>query len=576
MARKSKAALLDELRASLNEGRVTELPLNLVQPDPGQPRRTFDEAALNDLAADIERNGVLQPITVDHTDKGWQIVMGERRWRAASIAKFKTIPALLVSLSRTDDDASSSDWQLERRLQQFAENHHRAPLPPMDLAFFLRSLRDDLKLTPTQIAASLKERGVREMGRSYVSNTIRLTELPEHFQQLIADRTLAPSHGKYLLMVAPLGDVGYERLVEELAGTRESLGDGERLIARDVLLCVGSVLRNCGYRLDGNDFDTRHADVLEDEGLPYVEHVVFDVGQCKNCDKRQPFTNWRGEQEVWCLDQARFLDKQRTALKAIAAGEVAPPEGVEVDLSAMEEGGGNDGHENDFEGSDGGSLPSGYTSPEQREANLRAKVHDHLVDWLRPRIVDVFAEEPVERSVGFVLWAALGFPRVRLDWQGTPVVNGEQPRHMPFDVMALAGQMGMCDPLQAGDLLMAHVPASRDYVPAAVMAMAAPSVWRWAIALGRDHLDDYALDAGYFDCCDKAEVEILARELGVSVPSNATKGKMITAILAKHVKHVPERVREVMKAARDEHRGMFESWAKANAADAPTPEQAAA
>jgi ParB family chromosome partitioning protein len=164
---------------------LAELPITEVTPNPNQPRVHFDEESLVELAASIAEMGVLQPVLVrpvDDGDRGYQLIAGERRWRAAQRAGLTTIPAIV----RVTDDVSSVE-------QALVENLHREDLTPLEEAAAYQQLLEDFGLTHDQLA----ERVGRS--RSAITNTIRLLGLPPAVQHLLGDGQLSAGHARALL-----------------------------------------------------------------------------------------------------------------------------------------------------------------------------------------------------------------------------------------------------------------------------------------------------------------------------------------------------------------------------------------
>jgi ParB family transcriptional regulator, chromosome partitioning protein len=163
---------------------LREIPLELVRPNPRQPRRRFDEDALAELAESIAARGVLQPIVVRPLPSGhYELVAGERRLRAARIAELESIPAVV----RQADERDQLDLAL-------AENMARVDLNPVEEARACAMLVDDLGLTKEEVG--------RRVGRSRVaiSNLIRLLDLPEEALDLIERGELSEGHGRALLL----------------------------------------------------------------------------------------------------------------------------------------------------------------------------------------------------------------------------------------------------------------------------------------------------------------------------------------------------------------------------------------
>lgn len=162
--------------------RLEELALDSIVPNPHQPRAHFDEESLSELAASIREIGVLQPILVRPTETGYEILAGERRWRAARRAGLAVIPAVV----RTTDDLGS----VERAL---IENLHRQDLTPLEEAAAYQQLVDDFEFTHEQVASRVGK------SRSAITNTLRLMSLPPSIQHLLADGRLSAGHAKALL-----------------------------------------------------------------------------------------------------------------------------------------------------------------------------------------------------------------------------------------------------------------------------------------------------------------------------------------------------------------------------------------
>jgi ParB family chromosome partitioning protein len=156
-----------------------------VHPNRYQPRTRFDEAALDELAASIRVLGVLQPVLVRPTADGYELIAGERRWRAAQLAGLAEVPALV-----RDVEHQSS---LEHAL---VENLHREDLNPVEEAVAYRQLIDDFGLSHDDVAARVGK------SRSAVTNTLRLLQLPPEVLELLVDRRLSAGHARALLGLA--------------------------------------------------------------------------------------------------------------------------------------------------------------------------------------------------------------------------------------------------------------------------------------------------------------------------------------------------------------------------------------
>jgi ParB family chromosome partitioning protein len=166
-----------------DQPRLEEIPVGSIVPNPNQPRVHFDEESLAELANSIREIGVLQPVLVRPMgDDQYELIAGERRWRAARRAGLGVIPAVV----RATDDMGS----VERAL---VENLHRQDLTPLEEAAAYQQLIEDFSLTHDQVATRVGK------SRSAVSNTLRLMSLPAGIQALLADGRLSAGHARALL-----------------------------------------------------------------------------------------------------------------------------------------------------------------------------------------------------------------------------------------------------------------------------------------------------------------------------------------------------------------------------------------
>jgi len=161
---------------------LRDIAVELIHPNPNQPRVHFDEAALAELSASIKAIGVLQPILVRPNGDKFELIAGERRWRAARSAGLTAIPAIV----RVTDDVSSVE-------QALVENLHRQDLTPLEEAAAYQQLLEDFNMTHEQVATKVGK------SRSAITNAIRLLSLPASIQQLLADGRLSAGHAKALL-----------------------------------------------------------------------------------------------------------------------------------------------------------------------------------------------------------------------------------------------------------------------------------------------------------------------------------------------------------------------------------------
>ena len=161
------------------------LPISQVEPGLNQPRKRFDDEALADLAASIEEHGIIQPLTVRRLSTGYyQIIAGERRWRAAKLAGRKEVPVVIIEA----DDRKVMELGL-------IENLQREDLNPVEEAEGYLSLLTDFGLTQEELA--------KRMGKSRpaIANALRLTALPPAVREMLAEGTISAGHGRAVLMV---------------------------------------------------------------------------------------------------------------------------------------------------------------------------------------------------------------------------------------------------------------------------------------------------------------------------------------------------------------------------------------
>jgi ParB family chromosome partitioning protein len=178
------AAILSVSEGENDGAELRELHVDLVTPNPGQPRKRFDDDALQALADSVKERGVVQPVLVRPRPGGtYELVAGERRWRAARLAGLETLPALV----QERDDARSLEDAL-------IENMAREDLNPIEAARAVAGLVEELGLTREEVG--------RRVGRSRVavSNLLRLLDLPDEALALVEDRSLTEGHGRALLL----------------------------------------------------------------------------------------------------------------------------------------------------------------------------------------------------------------------------------------------------------------------------------------------------------------------------------------------------------------------------------------
>lgn len=196
-----------------NTNKVLLLPLSKVEPREDQPRMVFDEKALEELAESIKQQGVLQPIIVVQRDKHYEIVMGERRWRAAKLAGLTKIPAIV------------REYQEQELLEvALIENIQRENLNPIEEAQAYQHLIDNLGIRQEDVARRVAK------SRTAVTNSLRLLKLEERVQALIMEGRLSEGHGRSLLSLTDRAQ--QFPLAEEIISRQLSVRETERLVKK--------------------------------------------------------------------------------------------------------------------------------------------------------------------------------------------------------------------------------------------------------------------------------------------------------------------------------------------------------
>jgi ParB family chromosome partitioning protein len=201
------------------------IPIDSISPNPMQPRRRFNEESLEELAASLKEHGLVQPIIVRPSGTGYELLVGERRWRAAQLAGAKSIPAVIR-------DAETSEC-LQIAL---VENLHRDDLNGIEEASAYRQLVEDFGLSQDEVALKVGK------SRSTIANALRLLQLPVEVQATIVAEEITPGHARALLALQgdPYQSVLLQRIIEEELSVRQTeeiargrLGGGEEAPPRE-------------------------------------------------------------------------------------------------------------------------------------------------------------------------------------------------------------------------------------------------------------------------------------------------------------------------------------------------------
>lgn len=218
-------ALLPAL--SINEDdKVVEIPLAQLRPNPYQPRRNFNDESIQELAQSIKEHGVIQPIIVRSVLKGFEIIAGERRFRASQKAGMATIPAVVKKLS-------------DQQVMEIAliENVQREDLNALEIAIAYQALIDQFSLTQEELSMKVGK------SRSHIANFLRLLQLPEEVKQYVSRGTLSMGHAKAIVglkdkkLIKALADTAIKeqwsvRELEEEVKKLEELADNKKVKAK--------------------------------------------------------------------------------------------------------------------------------------------------------------------------------------------------------------------------------------------------------------------------------------------------------------------------------------------------------
>lgn len=186
---------------------VRYVKIHDIMPNANQPRKTFNEEKIEELAASIREHGIIQPIVVRKKSRGYEIVAGERRWRAAIKAELSQVPCLIRNL---DDE--------QNMLIAIIENMQREDLNPIEEAEGLRQMTETFGMTQEQVSRSVGK------SRPYITNSMRLLKLPEHIRESIADGRISAGHGRTLIAASDedMRKSIWEKMIKEGLSVREA------------------------------------------------------------------------------------------------------------------------------------------------------------------------------------------------------------------------------------------------------------------------------------------------------------------------------------------------------------------
>lgn len=204
--KKSSAAPEDD-----TENRVIYLDINKVTPNRNQPRRVFNDESIDELAESIKIHGVIQPLIVKTITNGYEIIAGERRWRASRKAGLKEVPCIIKALTDKDN-----------LLVALIENLQREDLNPIDESSAYCSMIEDFGMTQDEISKNVGK------SRPYIANSVRLQKLPDAIKDMITSGAITSGHGRALLSVA---DADRQlALAQNIADNQLSVRQAEQLV----------------------------------------------------------------------------------------------------------------------------------------------------------------------------------------------------------------------------------------------------------------------------------------------------------------------------------------------------------
>lgn len=206
------AAYDSELSSAQNENMISEIEISLITPNPFQPRKYFDEEALNELSQSIEEHGLIQPIVVIRKDDGYTLIAGERRLRATKLLGKSKIRAVVVDLE-------------DKNLRELAliENIQRENLSPIELANSYKELIKEYGITQEELSNFVKK------SRVHITNTLRLLNLSDKTQDLIDKGKITQGHAK---IIVGLDSKDEDLVVNTIVGQNLNVRDTENLVKR--------------------------------------------------------------------------------------------------------------------------------------------------------------------------------------------------------------------------------------------------------------------------------------------------------------------------------------------------------
>lgn len=234
-------SVLEDIQQGNNDeftGVKTSLKVKDIRTNPYQPRRHFDEDKLQELSQSISTHGLFTPILVRETNKGYELVAGERRLRATKRAKIDEIAAIVVDF----DDSQMMEIAI-------IENVQREDLNVIEEAMGYSSLIDRLGLTQEEVAKRVSK------SRSHITNLLRLLRLPKSVQEMVSENKLTMGHVRPLVTIEDPKEI--ERIAEEIYNKKLSVREAERLINKEDVKPIEPKVRNKEYEYAQSLFERR-------------------------------------------------------------------------------------------------------------------------------------------------------------------------------------------------------------------------------------------------------------------------------------------------------------------------------
>lgn len=203
--------IADLFNEDIDQESILNIELSLIKPNENQPRQEFEKESLNELKTSIEQYGIIQPIIVRKKDNNYEIIAGERRWRAAKAAKLKEIPCIIKKI----DDKQAMKIAL-------IENIQRQNLNPIEEAYAFKGLMENYKLTQEELAEAVGK------SRSYIANAVRLLNLDESIMDYIAKGKISSGHGRALLGVTNKKERA--KIAESIVNNKTNVRETEKIV----------------------------------------------------------------------------------------------------------------------------------------------------------------------------------------------------------------------------------------------------------------------------------------------------------------------------------------------------------